>query len=242
MRFLAILCCLYLSASPFLFENGSNALADLGIDARIVAGEEKGNIFDSLQIVLSTEQHETGGIACFTIDQSDPQYIYVGFEDNIANETFVECFAIDETYQYTITFHTYGTYEIFSNRGMLFLYIVRGDWIISFDQSGKAVDVYELNADNRSGNDEVIESISGEGKYTVGGKTYEIGNDTQFSSSFHTTYSNLKVTEQDGTSHYLYYTDENQYWPSLIFFLVLIVVVIVIIPKHIDDAPPSRKE
>lgn len=232
VRILAFCFGLLFSICPLLPDNNSSALADLGIDARVVSKEEHDQILEAMEISRSTERLDTGNIHSLAIDPSDPKYFYVGFDDSITNGTYVECFTIDETYQYTISFKTYGSYDIFCDRGTLFLSFIREDWVIAFDENGNVAEGYELNNDSSASNDEVLDSLCHQTKYEVDGKTFEVGNTTWFSKG---TYSYLKVTDQAGTSHYLYQMSESSYWASLILVLILVVSVIIIISKHIDD-------
>lgn len=235
IRILAFCFGLLLSICPLLPDNNSSALANLGIDARVVSQEERDQIAEAAEITRSTERFDTGNIHSLAIDASDPKYFYVGFDDSITNGTYIECFTIDETYQYTIQFHQSGSYRIFSESGMLYLYIVRGSWVISFDRDGNVAEAYELNSNSRSSNDEVLDSLCNQTKYEVDGKTFEVGNTTWFSTPEFGTYSYLKVTDQDESTHYLYQKIESSYWTSLILVLILVVSVIIIISKHIDD-------
>jgi hypothetical protein len=232
MRLLALFCSLILSISPFLPDNNNNALADLGLDAQVVSKEERDRIVEAMELARSTARFDTGGIQSLVMDSFDPEYFYVGFDDNITNGTYVECFTIDETYQYTISFDTYGTYEIFSYRGMLFIYFVREDWILAFDKNGNVTEVYELNNDSSVSNDEVLDSLCNRNKYTVDGKTFEVGNNSAIYIPFQTTYSNLKVTDQDGTSHYLYQTSESPFWASIGLAVFVFVIVLIMIQKQ----------
>ena len=232
IRILAFCFGLLFSICPLLPDNNSSALANLGIDARVVSQEECDQIVEAIEITRSTERLDTGDIHSLAIDPSDPKYFYVGFDDSITNGTYVECFTIDETYQYTIQFHQSGSYRIFSESGMLYLYIVRGGWVISFDQDGNAAEVYELNNDSSASNDEVLDSLCNQTKYEVNGKTFEVGNTTWFSSPKFGTYSYLKVTDQVGTSHYLYQTSESQHWASIGLGVFVFVIVLIMIKKQ----------
>jgi hypothetical protein len=213
-------------------EKNTNALADLGIDARVVSKEERDQIVEAMELARSTERLDTGGIQSLVMDASDPEYFYVGFDDNITNGTYVECFTIDETYQYTISFDTYGSYEIFSYRGILYLSFVREDWVFALDKNGNVTEVYELNNDSPVSNDVVLESLCNRYKYTVDGKTFEVGNNSAIYIPFQTTYSNLKVTNQDGSSHYLYQTSESPYWASIGFAVFVLVIVLIMKQKQ----------
>ena len=235
IRILAFCFGLLFSVCPLLSDNNSSALANLGIDARVVSKEERDQIVEAMEITRSTERFDTGNIHSLAIDASDPKYFYVGFDDSITNGTYVECFTIDETYQFTISFKTYGSYDIFYDRGTLFLSFIREDWVIAFDENGNVAEVYELNIDSSASNDEVLDSLCYQTKYEVDGKTFEVGNTTWFSSPEFGTYSYLKVTDQDESTHYLYQKSESSYWASLILVLILVVSVIIIISKHIDD-------
>jgi len=232
MRLVALLFSLFLSVCPLLPDNNSNTLANLGIDAQVVGKEECDQIVEAMGITRSTERLDTGNIQSLAIDPSDLKHFYVGFDDTITNGTYIECFTIDETYQYTIQFHQSGSYRIFSESGMLYLYIVRGSWVISFDQDGNVAEAYELNSNSRSSNDEVLDSLCNQTKYEVNGKTFEVGNTTSFSSPEFGTYSYLKVTDQVGTSHYLYQTSESQLWVSIGLGVFVFVIVLIMIKKQ----------
>jgi hypothetical protein len=232
MRLIAFFLSLFLSICPLLPEKNTNALADLGIDARVVSKEERDQIVEAMELARSTERLDTGGIQSLVMDASDPEYFYVGFDDNITNGTYVECFTIDETYQYTISFDTYGSYEIFSYRGILYLSFVREDWVFALDKNGNVTEVYELNNDSPVSNDVVLESLCNRYKYTVDGKTFEVGNNSAIYIPFQTTYSNLKVTNQDGSSHYLYQTSESPYWASIGFAVFVLVIVLIMKQKQ----------
>jgi len=241
MRLIALLFSLSLSFCPLLPDNNSNALADLGLDAQVVSKEERDQIVEAMELARSTERFDTGGMQSLAMDAFDPEYFFVGFDDNITNGTYVECFTIDETYQYTISFDTYGTYEIFSHRGMLFIYFVREDWILAFDKNGNVTDMYELNSNSRSENDEVLDSLCNRNKYTVDGKTFEVGNNSATYIPFQTTYSNLKVTNQNGSSHYLYQTSESSYWASIGLAVFVLVIVLIMIQKQNEKKNDSDR-
>ncbi len=232
IRILAFCFGLLFSICPLLSDNNSSALANLGIDARVVSKEERDQIVEAIEITRSTERLDTGDIHSLAIDPSDPKYIYVGFDDSITNGTYVECFTIDETYQYTISFKTYGSYDIFCDRGTLFLSFIREDWVIAFDKNGNVTEVYELNNDSSVSNDVVLDSLCNQTKYEVDGKTFEIGNTTWYSTPEFGTYSYLKVTDQVGTSHYLYQTSESQNWASIGLGVFVFVIVLIMIMKQ----------
>ena len=232
IRILAFCFGLLFSICPLLPDNNSSALANLGIDARVVSQEECDQIVEAIEITRSTERLDTGDIHSLAIDPSDPKYFYVGFDDSITNGTYIECLTIDETYQYTISFKTYGSYDIFSYRGTLFLSLIREDWVIAFDKNGNVTEAYELNSNSRSSNDEVLDSLCHQTEYEVDGKTFEVGNTTWFSTPEFGSYSYLKVTEHDGTSHYLYQASESQHWALIGLGVFVFAIITIMIKKQ----------
>ncbi|MEN6637422.1 MAG: hypothetical protein ABFC56_16355 [Clostridiaceae bacterium] len=194
-----------------------------------------------MEITRSSERFDTGNIHSLAMDSTDPEYFYVGFEDDITNGTYVECFSFDETYQYTISFKTYGSYDIFCSHGMVFLYFVRGDWVLAFDKNGNIKEGYELNSDHSALNDEVLESLCNQTKYEVDGKTFEVGNNSPVPNAFLSPYSYLKVTEQDGTSHYLYQTSENPYWAFIALFGSVFVIVLIMLLKQKEKTSDNER-
>lgn len=232
MRLLALLCSLVLSISPFLPDNNNNALADIGLDARVVSKEERDRIVEAMELTRSTERYNTGNIQSLAMDSTEPEFFYVGFDDTIINGTYVECYTVAETYQYTISFKTYGSYEIFSSRGMLFLYLVRAGWVLAFDANGNVAEVYELNNDNLTFNDEVLERLCNQTKYESGGKIFEIGANSSVQHPFFAPYSYLKVTDQNGSSHYLYKTSESPPWTMIVIMIIWVIVVVLIIKNR----------
>lgn len=241
LRILVFCFCFVISVSPLLPDNNSSALTDLGLDVRVLRQEETDQLVEDLQIKRSTERLDTGNIQSLAMDSSDPEHFYVGFDDSITNGTFVECFTMDETFQYTISFKTYGSYEIFCSQGMLFLNFVRGDWVLAFDQNGYVAEGYELNKYSSGINDEVLESLCNQTKYEVDGITFEVGNNSPVPNVFLAPYSYLKVTEQDGTIHYLYQTSENPYWAFIALFGFVFVIVLIMLLKQKEKTSDNER-
>lgn len=224
MRLLAFFCSLILSISPYLPDNNNNALADLGLDAQVVSKEERESLIEDFGMMITRGQEPSKGLNSFAIETESSKYIYLAFNDNA-----IDVYSIQEHYEYSIWFENMGSYEIFCSDGMFFLYIVRGSWVFAFDQNGNVTEVYELNNDSSVSNDVVLESLCNRYKYTVDGKTFEVGNNSGIYTPFQTTYSNLKVTNQDGSSHYLYQTSESPFWASIglaVFVLVIVLIMI----------------
>lgn len=241
VRILVFCFCFVISVSPLLPDNNNNALADLGLEVRVLRQEETDQLVEDLQMKRSAERLDTGNIQSLAMDSSNPEHFYVGFDDSITNGTFVECFTMDETFQYTITFKSYGSYDIFFSRGMVFLYFARGDWVLAFDKNGNVAEGYELNKYSSGLNDEVLGNLCNQTKYEVDGKTFEVGNNSPVPNAFLAPYSYLKVTEQDGTSHYLYQTSENPYWAFIALFGFEFVIVLIMLLKQKEKTSDTER-
>jgi hypothetical protein len=227
MRLLALFCSLILSISPFLPDNNNIALADLGLDARVVSKEERESLIEDFGIMITRGQETSKRLNSFAIETESSKYIYLAFDDNA-----IDVYSIQEHYEYSIWFENLGSYEIFCSDGMFFLYIVRGSWVFSFDQDGSVVNVYELNSSSRNNNDEGLDRLCNQTKYEVDERIFEIGTDSLIQPPFSAPFSYLKVTDQDGTSHYLYQTNEDSNWAFIALFVFVFVIVLILLQKQ----------
>lgn len=234
MRLLAFLCSLILSVSPYLPDDDSNILADIGLEASVLSQKQSDKLIDSFQIVRTTERFDTGGIQSLAMNVTDPEYFYVGFDDPITNGTYIECFSIEERFQYTIQFYQEGSYEIFCIDNRLFLYIVRGDFLFSFDHKGNVNEVYNMHM-NSYLDSNVLDQLSKQTQYVVDGKTFEIGTNSSIQHPFFAPYSYLKVTDHDGTSHYLCKTSESPSWAMVGIMILWVIMTILTIKNQYES-------
>lgn len=226
MRLFAFLCSLILSISPYLPDDDSNILADLGLDVRIVSEKEKESLLEACDFQITRGQETKKGINGFAVETEVSKYIYLAFDDNC-----IDVYSMQEHYEYSIWFRNFGCYEIFCHEGMFYLYLVRGSWLLSFDQNGKVSEVFELNSSSRSSNDEVLDQLCSQTKYVVDGKTFEVGNESSIHNPFSAAYSSLNVTDQTGANHYLYQASTSQFWAPMILALAIFLFVVLLISK-----------
>lgn len=237
MRLLALFCSLMLSVSPYLPDDDSSILAEIGLEASVLSQKQTDKLIDSIQIVRTTERLDTGGIQSLAMNVIDPEYFYVGFDDPITNGTYLECFSIDERFQYTIQFNQEGSYEIFCIDNRLYLYIVRGEILFSFDHKGNVEAAYNLHM-NSYLDFKVLDQLSKQTQYVVDGKTFEIGTNSSMHHPFFAPYSYLKVTDPDGSSHYLCKTSESPSWAMVGIMILWVIMTILTIKNQYE----SRKD
>lgn len=241
MRVLALLFSLFCLATPLIAQEEAAPLSDLGLDLRVLNSEEQQEMIDACEIALSYDRKDAGDICAMAIDPTSPRFLYLGFDDVIADATYIECFSIDEEYLYTILFKTYGTYEAFAQNGSLFLYFVRGGTLFEFDLNGNVTSVYSSNDSSIADNNEIIERLSNATIYTVEGKTFERCNDPLALNFLQSNGSSLKVTALDGSSHYLYHASESRSWVLFASLVIAVTIVVIKVANHVKEGQSNEE-
>ena len=213
--------------------HGSNNVEEIpGLDVQLVSAQERDKIVNAIDVKIIDDQQKNQNFYRFAVDETNPDYIYIGFDFD-----HIDAYSSDEIYQYTIFFQNNGAYNIFCYEGRLYLTIGRGDNLVSIDKKGNIVDVFEFRSGSSSSikNNRFFGTLFNKDKFVTQEKIYELGNNSAITSSVNPLHAYIKVTDENGNSHYMYYSSESQFWTLRIGFAFLAMFIGYISVKNAID-------
>lgn len=222
MKFLAFLCCFVLSGIPATLQESNNTEEIPGLDVQLVSAQERDEKINAVDVEITDDQQKNVNFYNFAIDETNTGYIYIGFDYDQ-----IDVYSSDEVYLYTISFQNNGAYDIFCYEGQLYLTIARREYLVSIDEKGNIVDVFEFRSGSSSGikNNRFFVNLFNKDKFVVGDKIYELGNNSAITSRANPLHAHVKVTDENGKSHYMYYSSESQFWTLRIGFVLLFIFI-----------------
>ena len=189
----------------------------------LLTTEEKSKEIEDRQI-STVEPSRKYPIEHYSVDSSngsfaigyslnDPEFLYV--YDTIKE---VCVYTSDGTFQYGVSFKSMGDFEIELTQGILKIYMIRSDLIITYDSDGELIDIIRDTTDEtREYRDNVLDCSE---PIKTADETYTT-EDRAF--GLKSTYNTLKATDSDGVSSVVYKADPNIgiYDDGFIVFFIL---------------------
>ncbi len=130
-------------------------------------------VTEALRLTFSEAAPPKEGILCFDADENGR--IALGTEAR--GQKWISIYDADMVFQYAISFHTDGSFLVFLEGGHVWLYLVRGDLCVEFDDSGQPVRVWELQG--YMDNNAPLLNRGQSPRREVNGTVYELSNQSR---------------------------------------------------------------
>lgn len=176
------------------------------ITTETLSEEKKEYVIEAININLFTQEPSKQAIWCFDVNENG--LIAIGGKK--ANDDKIVCiYTSDGVFQYGYTFEDSGTFGVELSENILTIYFVRGDTAVSVNPEGEVEDVVVIPMTSKN-NSRWKDSVFSSEKEALG-KTYTLKNDMGFFNNFTHNYSQLVITDNNGTETILYDVNSIQY-------------------------------
>lgn len=218
----------------FLFVLKTMAI-DTGFSTEILTEEEKDE-FVSHNKIFYTEEETKKTIICFDVNENG--LIALG-HDEISNKG-ISVYSEDGEFLYGYTFDCDGIFGVEWNKENINIYFVRGSYIAEIDLKGEILDV--MKVENNSDNNSYVNHNIFATKKSIDNKTYTIKNKTVILDIFTGSYSQLTVTNSNGTEEILYNISTRQLIKTVVWIGCIVISLTIVCCVVIYNVKDKKKE
>lgn len=176
-----------------------------GFSTEELSAEDIETVLANVNISVFTEEPKKQAIKRFDINEDG--LIALGFDSS--NYKTVCIYTSDGEFLYGYNFETRGTFGVEWNKNILIIHLVRSDVSIAVNQNGEVEGIAKIQ--NTSENNDYWRNSIFLSSKKVNNNTYTIKNDMGLFNMVASSYSQLVVTDEDGTETILYDVNSEQY-------------------------------
>lgn len=200
--------------------------------------KDKNTLLSNIDISLLEEEPQKQSIVCF--DVNGDEKIALGYSDS-ENKTI--CIYKQNEFLRGYKFDCIGDFAVEWDEENINIYLVRSEIILTVDCNGEILDIAEVQ--NTSENNKYHNFLLHSTKRVVGDRKYSIRNDMGMLNFVTTSFSQLIVTDADGTETILFDVNSSQLAKTItvsVLITVFVCIAIVVIVKGYKKALIDRKQ
>ena len=209
-----------------------------GLTVTPLSDEETQRYLSYMELTTVKQEYNKTALTCF--DVSDSGLIAVGMSTGSQKMVFV--YDGNGMFLYGYQFHDSGSFCLEWQGDYVGVYSVRGNTLVVLDEKGNCMCAYECG-DSIADNDYLRNEIDVTER-TVNGRTYVMKNDMGILNFLASSYSQIEITDADGTTRLVYDVNGDQITKT-VFLLIAIPaffgVLVYIVLYHIKEQAKKTK-
>ena len=192
-----------------------------GFSTEKLTKEEQTTFESNVMITLLTEEPDKRSILCFDVNENG--LIAIGQKGDYGEQICVYSSVGEFIYGYS--FETSGSFGVEWDNERINIYFARSGIIISVDSQGKILGFAKVQTTNE--NNRYVSELLYSNERCVGDSIYSIRNDMGLFNLVAMSYSQIVITDANGSENIIYDVNSNQILKTVAFCIIVIAIIII---------------